>query len=76
MRFSPPPLANSRTNGRSETGEAALERAPRDGSKGLLKLKIRGHVSGQGQVKGQNGACSHLGLWGPASSAISGPISD
>ena len=38
-------------------GEEALERAPRAASKALLKFKIRGHVSGQGQVKRQNGAC-------------------
>ena len=30
------PQANSQTNDRSETGEAALERSRRDGSKALL----------------------------------------
>ena len=49
-----PPQANSQTNDRSETGEAALERSRRDGSKALLKFFLKGHVSGQGQVKGKN----------------------
>ena len=49
-----PPQANSQTNDRSETGEAALERSRRDGSKALLKFFFKGHVSGQGQVKGKN----------------------
>ena len=34
----PPPPANSQTNDRSETGEAALERSRRDGSKALLNF--------------------------------------
>ena len=33
-----PPQANSQTNDHSETGEAALERSRRDGSKALLKF--------------------------------------
>ena len=57
----PPPQANSQTNDRSETGEAALERSRRDGSKALLKIFLKGHVSGQGQVKGQNWAFQHFG---------------
>ena len=57
----PPPQANSQTNDRSETGEAALERSRRDGSKALLKFFLKGHVSGQGQVKGQNSAFQHFG---------------
>ena len=57
----PPPQANSQTNDRSETGEAALERSRRDGSKALLKFFLKGHVSGQGQVKGQNWAFQHFG---------------
>ena len=56
-----PPQANSQTNDRSETGEAALERSRRDGSKALLKFFLKGHVSGQGQVKGQNWAFQHFG---------------
>ena len=56
-----PPQANSQTNDRSETGEAALERARRDGTKALLKIFLKGHVSGQGQVKGQNWAFQHFG---------------
>ena len=32
------PQANSQTNDRSETGEAALERSRRDGSKALLNF--------------------------------------
>ena len=50
----PPPQANSQTNDRSETGEAALERSRRDGSKTILNFFLKGHVSGQGQVNGQN----------------------
>ena len=57
----PPPQANSQTNNRSETGEAALERSRRDGSKALLKIFLKGHVSGQGQVKGKNWAFQHFG---------------
>ena len=34
----PPPQANSQTNDRRETGEAALERSRRDGSKALLNF--------------------------------------
>ena len=56
-----PPQANSQTNDRSETGEAALERSRRDGSKALLKIFLKGHVSGQGQVKGKNWAFQHFG---------------
>ena len=56
-----PPQANSQTNDRSETGEAALERSRRDGSKALLKFFLKGHVPGQGQVKGQNWAFQHFG---------------
>ena len=56
-----PPQANSQTNDRSETGEAALERSRRDGSKALLKFFLKGHVSGQGQVKGKNWAFQHFG---------------
>ena len=33
-----PTQANSQTNDRSETGEVALERSRRDGSKALLKF--------------------------------------
>ena len=55
-----PPQANSQTNDRSETGEAALERPRRDGSKALLNFFLKGHVSGQGQVKGQNWAFQHF----------------
>ena len=55
------PQANSQTNDRSETGEAALERSRRDGSKALLEFFLQGHVSGQGQVKGQNWAFQHFG---------------
>ena len=36
-----PPQANSQTNDRSETGEAALERSRRDGSKALLKIFLK-----------------------------------
>ena len=36
------PQANSQTNDRSETGEAALERSRRDGSKTLLKFVLKG----------------------------------
>ena len=57
----PPPEANSQTNDRSETGEAALERSRQYGSKALLKFFLKGHVSGQGQVKGQNWAFQHFG---------------
>ena len=60
-RITPPPQANSQTNDRSETGEAALERFQRDGSKALLTFFLKGHVSGQGQVKGQNWAFPHFG---------------
>ena len=60
-RITPPPQANSQTNDHSETGEAALERSRRDGSKALLKFVLKGHVSGQGQVKGQNWAFQHFG---------------
>ena len=56
-----PPQVNSQTNDRSETGEAALERSRRDGSKALLKFFLKGHVSGQGQVKGKNWAFQHFG---------------
>ena len=56
-----PPQANSQTNDRSETGEVALERSRRDGSKALLKIFLKGHVSGQGQVKGKNWAFQHFG---------------
>ena len=60
-RITPPPQTNSQTNDRSETGEAALERSRRDGSKTLLKFFLKGHVSGQGQVKGKNWAFQHFG---------------
>ena len=56
-----PPQANSQTNDRSETGEAALERSRRDGSKALLRFFLKGHVSGQGQVKGKNWTFQHFG---------------
>ena len=59
--YNAPPQANSQTNDRSETGEAALERSRRDGSKALLKFFLKGHVSGQGQVKGKNWAFQHFG---------------
>ena len=59
--YNAPPQANSQTNDRSETGEAALERSRRESSKALLKLFLKGHVSGQGQVKGQNWAFQHFG---------------
>ena len=60
-RITPPPQANFQTDDRSETGEATLERSRRDGSKALLKLFLKGHMSGQGQVKGQNWAFPHFG---------------
>ena len=50
----PPPPAISKTDGRRETDEAAFERSRRDASKPLSKIQNWGHVSGQGQVKGQN----------------------
>ena len=56
-----PPQANSQTNDRSETGEAALERSRWDGSKALLTFFVKGDVSGQGQAKGQNWAFPHFG---------------
>ena len=59
--YNAPPQANSQTNDRSETGKAALERSRRDGSKALLKLFLKGHVSGQGQAKCQNWAFQHFG---------------
>ena len=46
--------ANSQTNDRSETGEAALERSRQDGSKTYFKFSLKVHGLGQGQVKGQN----------------------
>ena len=52
-RIRPPP-AISKTDGRRETDEAAFERSRRDASKPLSKIQNWGHVSGQGQVKGQN----------------------
>ena len=50
----PAPRTISRTDGRSATGEAAFERSRRDASKAYLKFCLKGHSSGQGQVKGQN----------------------
>ena len=55
----------SGTKGRSETGEAALESARIGAPETFLKLGNLGHLTGQDQVKGQNRACSQLGLWGP-----------
>ena len=55
-----PPQANSQTNDRSETAEVALEGSRRDGFKALLKFFLKGQVSGQGQVKGQNWAFPHF----------------
>ena len=48
------PPAISKTDGRRETDEAEFERSRRDASKPLSKIQNWGHVSGQGQVKGQN----------------------
>ena len=39
-------LTFTRGKDRSETGEAALERSRRDGSKALLKFFLKGHVFG------------------------------
>ena len=50
----PAPRTISRTDGRSATGEAAFERSRRDASKASLTFCLKGHRSGQGQVKGQN----------------------
>ena len=60
-RITPPPQANSQTNDRSETGEATLERSRRVGSKAHFNFFLKGHVSGQGQVKGKNWAFQHFG---------------
>ena len=45
-------------------GEAALESAHADNSKALLKIVLKGHVSGQGQVKRQIAVFSWFGIWG------------
>ena len=50
-RFGPPAI--SRTDGRRETGEAAFERSHREASRSIIKLTLKGHRSGQGQVKGK-----------------------
>ena len=55
----------SGTKSRSEMHEAALESTRLGAPEALLKLGNVGHLTGQGQVKGQNRTCSHLGLWGP-----------
>ena len=45
----PPPLPNSRTDGRSEAGDRAIESSRR-----VFFRLFKGHMSCQGQVKGQN----------------------
>ena len=54
-RLTPKPMTAARR------ARPALERSRRDGSKALLKFFLKGHVSGQGQVKGQNSAFQHFG---------------
>ena len=49
------PLPNSRTRGRGDMGEAGKTKALDEYFLGKLKKKIfKGHMSGQGQVIGQN----------------------
>ena len=48
-----PPLPNSRTRGRSEVGEVANESSRRVLFKQIKKI-LKGHMSGQGQIKVQN----------------------
>ena len=43
-RFCPPPLPNSRTNRRSEAGEAAIESPEREDSNAHYKFSLRGHM--------------------------------
>ena len=49
-----PPLPNSRTRSRSEVGKAANESSRWVLFKQILKIFLKGHMSGQGQVKDQN----------------------
>ena len=49
--FTPPP-GISGTKGRRGTREAAIESSPQDDSIQFLKFSWKGHVQGQGQVKG------------------------
>ena len=53
-RTQPTGMPNSRTRGRSEVGEAANESSRWVLFKQILKIFLKGHMSGQGQVKGQN----------------------
>ena len=52
---------NSQTHDRSETGKAAFVMPQRDGSSAHFKFFIKGHMSDQGKVKGQNWAFPHFG---------------
>ena len=52
-----PPQANSQTNDRSETGEAALERSRRDGSKARLKVFLK-----RSRVRSRSGQRSKLSV--------------
>ena len=52
-----PSLPNSRTDGRSEASEKAIESSQRELFFFLIEIFqkiLKGHISGQGQVKGQN----------------------
>ena len=49
--FTPPGISG--TKGRRGTREAAIESSPQDDSIQFLKFSWKGHVQGQGQVKGQ-----------------------
>ena len=50
----PPPVPNPRTGDRSEVGEAAIESSSSVYFEQLLKIFLKCHMSGQGQVQGQN----------------------
>ena len=56
----PPPQANSQTNDRSETGEAALKRSRRDGSKALLIFFKRSRARSR---SGQTSKLSVSAFW-------------
>ena len=65
IRIRIPSPASSRTEGQRETDEVVFERSHGGGSKTSLKLFFsKGHVSGQGQVKGQNAVFPRLRTWG------------
>ena len=60
-----PPQIISETNDHRDLREVSFERSRRDAPYAYSNFAHSGHVTGQGQVKGQNRVYSLYGSWRP-----------